>query len=72
VPLDHRSEGFVGFEPLPLQLRAPVLEDLSRPRLAVAIPELSAKESSAHMQAIELPGFGIYRLRAERFSLISA
>ena len=40
VPLDQGGELFVGFQPLPLQLRAPVLEELPRPGLAVVIPQL--------------------------------
>ena len=40
VPLDQGGEVFVGFEPLPFELLAPVVEELSGPRFAVVIPEL--------------------------------
>jgi hypothetical protein len=41
VPLDHCREGFVGFESLPLQLRAPIVEELACPGFATVIPELA-------------------------------
>src|ERR1019366_1298010 len=40
VSLDHVGEVFVGLESLPLQLRAPVVEELACPGLAVVIPQL--------------------------------
>ena len=41
MPIDQRDELLVGFEPLPFQARAPVLEEASRPALALVVPELA-------------------------------
>ncbi len=41
MPIDHLGEFLVGLEPLPLQARAPVLEESSRPTLALVVPELA-------------------------------
>ena len=41
VPVDHRGEVFVGFQPSPIELFAPVLEDLPRPGFAAVVPELA-------------------------------
>jgi hypothetical protein len=40
MSLDHVSEVLVGFEPLPLQARAPVVEEAPRPALALVVPQL--------------------------------
>jgi hypothetical protein len=40
MSVDHLSEFLVGLEPLPLQTRAPVLEETARPDLAAVIPQL--------------------------------
>ena len=41
VPVDRLGELLVRLQPLPLQLRAPALEELPRPGLAPVVPELS-------------------------------
>src|SRR5688500_310057 len=41
VTLDHVGEAFVGRETLPLELRAPVVEELPCPGLARVIPQLA-------------------------------
>jgi hypothetical protein len=41
VPLDHGGEVLVRGEALPLQLRAPVVEELPRPGLTVVVPQLT-------------------------------
>ncbi len=41
MPIDHLSEFLVGFGALPLQARAPVLEESARPALALVVPELT-------------------------------
>src|SRR6516225_2841672 len=41
MALDHRRELLIGFEPLPLQARAPVLEEASCPALALVAPQLA-------------------------------
>src|ERR1019366_7340234 len=43
VSLDHVGEVFVGRKALPLQLRAPVIEELACPGLAVVIPQLGKR-----------------------------
>jgi hypothetical protein len=41
MPVDHRGEFLVRREPLPLQARAPVLEEASCPTLALVAPQLA-------------------------------
>src|ERR1019366_7579320 len=41
MPIDHLGEFFIRCEPLPLQARAPVLEEAPRPALALVVPELA-------------------------------
>src|ERR1019366_6750429 len=41
MTVDHLGELLVGFEPLPFQAGAPVLEEAPRPSLALVVPELS-------------------------------
>ena len=41
MPIDHLRKLLVGCEPLPLQARAPVLEEATRPALALVAPELT-------------------------------
>src|SRR3990172_6303955 len=41
VSIDHLGEFLVGFKPLPLQTRPPVLEESPRPALAFVVPELT-------------------------------
>ena len=41
MTLDHLGELLVGLEPLPFQARPPVVEEASRPALALAFPELA-------------------------------
>src|SRR5665648_1218764 len=41
MPIDHSGELFIRCEPLPLQARAPVLEEAPRPALALVVPELA-------------------------------
>ncbi len=41
MTIDQRGELLVGFEPLPFQARAPVLEEAPRPALALVVPELA-------------------------------
>src|SRR5207244_3242040 len=41
MTLNHFGEFLVGFEALPLQARAPVLEEAPRPALALVVPELT-------------------------------
>src|ERR1035438_365521 len=52
VPLDHGGKLFEGLQTLPFQLRAPALEELSCPGLAVVVPEL-AKGFLEHIGGIE-------------------
>ena len=40
MPIDHLSELLVGLEPLPLQARAPVLEEAPSPNLTAVVPQL--------------------------------
>jgi hypothetical protein len=40
MPLDHRREALEGFEPLPLERRAPVLEESPGPAFTVIAPQL--------------------------------
>src|SRR5487761_2409344 len=41
MPINHLSEFLVGFETLPLQARAPVLEETPCPALTLVVPELA-------------------------------
>ena len=41
MTLDHLGELLVGLEPLPFQAPPPVVEEASRPALALAVPELA-------------------------------
>jgi hypothetical protein len=41
VSLDHVSKVLVGLQPLPFELRAPVLEELPGPSFAAVIPQLT-------------------------------
>lgn len=41
MPLDHGGEVLVGFQALPLELRPPVLDELSGPHFAVVVPQLT-------------------------------
>src|SRR5258708_23504545 len=41
MTINHLSELLVGFESLPLQARAPVLEEAPRPALTLVVPELT-------------------------------
>ena len=43
VAVDHRGELLVGFEPLPFEALAPVLEEAARPGLALVVPELAER-----------------------------
>jgi hypothetical protein len=43
MPVDHFGELFIRCEPLPLQARAPVLEEAPRPTLALVVPELAER-----------------------------
>src|SRR5271167_2545874 len=38
VPIDHVGEALVGFEALPFQTGAPVVEESARPTLALVVP----------------------------------
>ena len=40
MPVHHVGEFLLGFEPRPLQARAPVLEEAARPGFALLVPEL--------------------------------
>src|SRR5665647_3423835 len=41
MPVDHFGELFIRCEPLPLQARAPVLEEAPRQTLALVVPKLA-------------------------------
>src|SRR3989442_11008202 len=41
VPVNHRGELLVGPQALPLERRAPVLEEATRPTLPAVVPELA-------------------------------
>ena len=41
MPIDHLGKLFIRCEPLPLQARAPVLEEAPRPALALVVPKLA-------------------------------
>lgn len=62
---DHVSELLVGLQPLPLQLRAPALEELLAQTLARVIPPLTALSSSSSVTwpANDAPEDGILPAR---------
>src|ERR1019366_7759956 len=41
MPIDHLGKLFIRCEPLPLQARAPVLEEAPSPALALVVPKLA-------------------------------
>jgi alpha-D-ribose 1-methylphosphonate 5-triphosphate synthase subunit PhnH len=41
VAIDHAGEALVGFEALPFETGAPVVEEAARPAFAVVVPELA-------------------------------
>ena len=43
MPIDHLSKLLIGFEPLPLEARAPVLEEFPSPSFTLVIPELTER-----------------------------
>src|SRR5260221_14633372 len=66
MSINHLSELLVGFQPLPLQARTPVLEEASRPALALVVPELTEGllEQVSRVQALIRRQQGFKRLSA--------
>lgn len=54
VSIDHAGELHLRFEPLPLQARAPVLEEPAHPALALVVPELAEGLAGRSVREAEL------------------
>src|SRR5450759_78610 len=72
--INHLSEFFVGFQALPLQARAPVLEESPRPALALVIPELTERflEKICRVQALVGRQQGLQRTLAVQVEILPA
>ena len=52
MAIDHFGEFLIGFEPLPLDRIAPVLEEATRPSVALIVPQLS-KRFSEYIRGVQ-------------------